>query len=175
MKLFLYGNRDLIPNSMSPHIQLSYKKSTYETLWNLEYEKIHSTCLSKLQNKDIVASHQDSNIVIDVIISEPSAESDKLELIVRKTAHLIEYAALGMAVMLFVKRVEKDYCKKLYGAELFCVLFIAVVDEYIQSFSNRTSSTGDVLLDFIGALIGFALVLVIHFIYVKLKNRKLRS
>ena len=57
MKLFLYGNRDLIPNSMSPHIQLSYKKSTYETLWNIEYEKIHSTCLSKLRNKDIVTSY----------------------------------------------------------------------------------------------------------------------
>jgi len=125
--------------------------------------------------KDIVASHQDSNIVIDVIVSEQSAESDGLELIVRKMAHLVEYAALGIAVMLFVKCVEKDYCKRLYGAALFYVLFIAVLDEHIQSFSNRTSSTSDIILDFFGALIGFAVVLVIHFIYVKLKKRKLRS
>ena len=55
-KLLLYGNRDMVPNSMSPHIQLSYRKSTYETLWDAEYEKIHSTCLSKLRNRDIVTS-----------------------------------------------------------------------------------------------------------------------
>ncbi len=57
LKLALYGNRDLIPNSISPHIQLSFKKSTYETLWELEYEKIHSTCLSKLRSKEVVTSY----------------------------------------------------------------------------------------------------------------------
>ncbi len=57
LKLALYGNRDLIPNSMSPHIQLSFKKSTYETLWEQEYEKIHFTCQSKLRNKDVVTSY----------------------------------------------------------------------------------------------------------------------
>lgn len=56
-KLALYGNRDLIPNSMTPHIQLSYKKSTYDILWKKEYEIIHSTCLSKLRSKDIVTSY----------------------------------------------------------------------------------------------------------------------
>lgn len=57
LKLALYGRKDLIPNSISPHIQLSYKKSTYETLWETEYEKIHSTCLNKQRTKDIVTSY----------------------------------------------------------------------------------------------------------------------
>jgi len=57
MKLLLYGNRDWIPNSISPHIQLSYKKSTYETLWDLEYDKIHNTCLNKFRSKEIVTSY----------------------------------------------------------------------------------------------------------------------
>lgn len=57
MKLALYGRRDLIPNSISPHIQLSFKKSTYETLWEKEYDKIHATCMSKLRSKDVVTSY----------------------------------------------------------------------------------------------------------------------
>ncbi|MBE6933613.1 MAG: hypothetical protein E7462_00945 [Ruminococcaceae bacterium] len=57
LKLALYGNRDLIPNSISPHIQLSYKKSTYDILWEAEYEKIHETCLSKLRDKNVVTSY----------------------------------------------------------------------------------------------------------------------
>lgn len=57
MKLILYGNRDLVPYSMSPHIQLSFKKKTYEILWEKEYEKIHSTCLNKTRTKDVVTSY----------------------------------------------------------------------------------------------------------------------
>lgn len=57
IKLALYGNRDLVPNNMTSHIQLSFKKSTYETLWEKEFEKIHATCLSKFRSKDIVTSY----------------------------------------------------------------------------------------------------------------------
>lgn len=57
IKLLLYGRRDLIPNSVSPHIQLSYLKETYHTLWNLEYDKIHATCCSKLRTKDVITSY----------------------------------------------------------------------------------------------------------------------
>ena len=123
--------------------------------------------------KDIVASNKASDVVVDVIVSDQSNEEiDYLKLIVRKTAHLVEYAALGVVVMLYVKFIEKESQKKFYGVALFYTLLVAVVDEHIQSFSNRTSSTGDILLDFFGVLIGFTLVLAIHFIYVKLKNRK---
>ena len=123
--------------------------------------------------KDIVASNKASDVVVDVIVSDQSNEEiDYLKLIVRKTAHLVEYAALGVVVMLYVKFIEKERQKKFYGAALFYTLLVAVVDEHIQSFSNRTSSTGDILLDFLGVLIGFTLVLAIHFIYVKLKKRK---
>lgn len=57
LKLLLYGNRDMIPNSIAPHIQLSFKKSTYETLWEQEFDKIHFTCQSKLRNRDVVTSY----------------------------------------------------------------------------------------------------------------------
>ncbi len=125
--------------------------------------------------EDIVESHHASDVVIDVIIPEQNSENENLELIIRKMAHLIEYAALGVAVMLFVKCIERDYRKKLYALALFYVLFVAVLDEHIQSFSDRTSSTGDILLDFLGAVVGFAIVLLIHFIcvkFIKMKERR---
>ena len=122
--------------------------------------------------EDIVESHHTSGIVVDVIRPNKNTEKDSLELLVRKTAHLIEYAVLGIAVMLFVKCIEREYKKRSYAAGLFYVLLVAVLDEHIQSYSDRTSSTSDILLDFFGALIGFGIALVIFFIYVKLKKRK---
>ena len=119
-------------------------------------------------------SHDTSNSISEIILPDKYSDSEKVLLIIRKMAHLIEYAALGMAVMQFAKCVEKDYRKKLYAFACFYVLFVAVLDEHIQSFSDRTSSTGDILLDFFGALIGFAIVITIYFICVKLKKRKER-
>lgn len=124
---------------------------------------------------DYTASHHVSDMVTNVIAPGQATENDRVELIVRKIAHLIEYAILGIVVMLFVKCVERDFLKKLYGSALFYVLLVAVLDEYIQSFSDRTSSTADILLDFLGAMIGFALVCVIFLGREKLKNRKERT
>ena len=57
LKLLIYGRRDLIPNSVSPHIQLSYLKDTYDILWKEEYDIIHKTCCSKLRTKEVVTSY----------------------------------------------------------------------------------------------------------------------
>lgn len=46
-KPFLYGIRDY-------HIQNSYKKSTFETLWEKEYEVIHNTCCNHTRAKEDV-------------------------------------------------------------------------------------------------------------------------
>lgn len=87
-------------------------------------------------------------------------------------AHLVEYAALGSTVMLLVLSLRVDFGNKYFGIALFYTLIIAVLDEHIQSFSDRTSSTGDILLDFFGALIGFCFVLLAQFIIKKVKERK---
>ena len=57
LKLMLYGHRDLIPNSVNPHIQASLRKTTFDILWEREYEAIHATCLSKLRTKEVVTSY----------------------------------------------------------------------------------------------------------------------
>lgn len=121
------------------------------------------------------ASHSVSDSISDMILPDKYSHSETVLLFIRKAAHLVEYAALGIAVMLFFKCVETDYGKRLYGVALFYVLSVAVFDEHIQSFSDRTSSTGDILLDFLGALIGIFTVLSIRFIYTKIKKRKEKS
>ena len=80
---------------------------------------------------------------------------------VRKVAHFAEYALLGAEcaglTVLLARRVFSPYL----WADLFAVLMVAVLDEFLQSFVGRTSLVGDVLLDFSGALVGIALVLVV--------------
>ena len=41
LKLLLYGRKDLLPGSTAYHIQNSYKKSTFDKLWQNEYDVIH--------------------------------------------------------------------------------------------------------------------------------------
>ena len=117
-------------------------------------------------------SHNTSDAVSDLILPDAYSRDETALLIIRKAAHLIEYAALGFAVMLLAEYVSRTYGKKLYGTALFYVLFVPVLDEYIQSFSDRTSSIGDVLLDFLGALLGFALLFLMRLVCSKGKTRK---
>ena len=44
---------------------------------------------------------------------------------------------------------------------LFCLLSTAVVDEFIQSFTGRTSNVKDILIDFSGAVVGVLLAVCI--------------
>ena len=92
--------------------------------------------------------------------------------VIRLFAHLIEFSALGAAVMGLVLAVRAEYGRLFLGWAFFYVLAVAVTDEYIQSFSDRSSSIGDVLLDFSGALIGFAAVLLVYYVIVWIKRRR---
>ena len=74
-----------------------------------------------------------------------------VQLIVRKCAHLTEYAILAA----FLCRALRQ--TRLSGAFIIAALY-AVLDEFHQSFvSTRTASGWDVLVDCIGALIGVLL------------------
>ncbi len=82
----------------------------------------------------------------------------------RKTAHITEFCALGLLVSGLIETLQKN----LYGYGLFYALSVGVLDEFIQSFSDRTSMVGDVLIDFSGALLGFGIICLIKLI----KKRK---
>jgi VanZ family protein len=77
-----------------------------------------------------------------------------IQLVVRKCAHLTEYAILA-ALIYRALRVHRD--RVLVLAFLLAAIY-AVLDEFHQSFvASRTASPWDVLIDCIGALIGLAL------------------
>ena len=121
---------------------------------------------------DSYVSHNLSDAVVEIILPPKYALADGISLLIRKTAHLIEYAALGVAVITLAKQVEKDFGKKYYSMTLFYVLAVAVIDEHIQSFSDRTSSTSDILLDFAGAVIGMLAVLGTMWIVKRIRRIK---
>ena len=80
-----------------------------------------------------------------------------VQLVVRKCAHLTEYAIL--AVLLY--RAFRQSTARLWRAAAFAFLVAAVsasLDEFHQAFvASRTGSPWDVMIDCIGALIGLAI------------------
>lgn len=80
------------------------------------------------------------------------------ELFVRKLAHFVEFAALGVSVGCMTRYGEKLFRKHFRGYSLFYLLAIAVLDEFIQRFFERGSSVSDVLLDFSGAIFGVTVI-----------------
>lgn len=49
LKLFLYGRRHLIPNSVNHHIQSAMTKESFRMIWETEYELVHQTCSTPLR------------------------------------------------------------------------------------------------------------------------------
>ena len=106
-------------------------------------------------------------------IAEPLAEQvttpgnwlNFFSILVRKSAHFLEFALLGLLWGGF-SRLKKCPAPWLYG------LPVALIDETIQHFvPGRAPAIGDVVLDYLGYLFGFLLmVLTIFLIRKKCKN-----
>lgn len=73
---------------------------------------------------------------------------------IRKIAHVVEFMLLGM-LLVGIKLVSKRFT--IVGI-LLSLLTVAVIDETIQSFTNRTVLMADVWLDFISGIIGVGIV-----------------
>ena len=55
IKLFIYGTKDLIPNSVTRHIHTNLKKKYFELLWEKEYDLLDSTCKNRLRTTNDVS------------------------------------------------------------------------------------------------------------------------
>ncbi|MDO4564000.1 MAG: VanZ family protein [Clostridia bacterium] len=113
---------------------------------------------------DSEQSNEQSDSVVEIVrpIIDPDASlpDEELDVIVRKTAHIVEFAVLGVMTALLCLSIFrfswKDALKNIC-IPLFIILTVGVCDEYIQSLNDRTSMVEDVLIDFGGGLIGLAL------------------
>ena len=131
---------------------------------------------NSLKSRD--ASKSDSDFIVSII--SPIIEKifgrvpENIGFIVRKLAHLTEFAFLGLSAMALASRLKKIW-SDVYGYTCFCVLLIAVFDEFIQIFSGRGSSVSDVLIDLFGALVGFLIHLIIVTLRSRFKNNKIEE
>lgn len=73
---------------------------------------------------------------------------------VRKAAHFTEYFILGVLMLITIRSYRKPVLKSAFAGMSF-LLFVPVIDEFIQLFTpKRGSSVLDVLLDFSGGMAG---------------------
>ena len=91
---------------------------------------------------------------------------NKIELLVRKSAHILLFAILGvLAQLCAVKYLKK---RQLLWATIFCLLY-AIGDEIHQVFvPGRAGLVSDVLIDFVSSFAGIGILYLI----IKLKRRK---
>lgn len=119
-------------------------------------------------------SHEASGWVADFLrpILNPNGWLDErmYHKLVRKLAHFTEFGALGVCLGGVVANVELRR-RWLYSAALS--VGVACVDEFIQSFTGRTNSITDVLIDTAGALCGLVFVWFIVYFYVRWNKEKL--
>lgn len=89
-------------------------------------------------------------------ILDPSGQLsyDIISPLIRKLAHVIEFAILGLELALLAFHISGGFRLRdsIYAA--FGGLLCANTDEFIQSFSDRGSMVADVFLDFGGVILG---------------------
>ena len=81
--------------------------------------------------------------------------------LLRKLAHLAEYAALGaefLSLIINEGKFSGKWMMNCAGLGLIC----AVIDETIQIFSDRGSALGDVWLDLAGTMAGMGIVYAVR-------------
>ncbi|ROR31427.1 VanZ family protein [Mobilisporobacter senegalensis] len=94
------------------------------------------------------------------------------ETIIRKSAHMMEYAVLAVTIAYPLKIYGNQGLRLMIWSELISVLY-AVTDEFHQLFvPGRSGQLTDVFIDGIGALIGCILFWLISNIIAKKINTK---
>lgn len=102
-----------------------------------------------------------------------------IDFFVRKTAHLTEYAVLGVLSFLSLKDLRCAFLRRRLfkvSASLLSCLMYAASDEIHQMFvPGRNAAARDVLIDFCGSVIGVVVCLIASLICQNIKFRKRRK
>ena len=92
-----------------------------------------------------------------------TTREEKLNLLIRKNAHAFEYCVLAVIVSAFLFQFNFRGKRAVIYIMFICLLY-AVLDEFHQLYvPGRTSSVRDVLIDFIGSLIGIGFYYLLHY------------
>jgi VanZ family protein len=92
-----------------------------------------------------------------------SRQRHDAHVLVRKAAHVAEYALLGLFALRALRLSLDLSAPRLVLLSLALVLVVAGIDELRQSFlPTRSGSAADVLLDVSGGLLGIGLLVFVH-------------
>lgn len=88
----------------------------------------------------------------------------RVHVLVRKSAHLTEYAVLGLLAFRALRLSLDVSAIRLVLLTLLLVLSVAGLDELRQATlsTNRTGSVTDVAIDFTGGAVGVLLIVALH-------------
>lgn len=121
-------------------------------IWN---NSLQSTTRSNEQSSKVLE-------VIEEVFKTPPLDTEEAQHIVRKAAHVMEFALLGLEMVLLLFR-------KMYRQNLVAVLFFglasSVMDETIQIFSQRGSQVVDIWIDFAGLITGMGIGLTAYTLF----------
>jgi len=97
---------------------------------------------------------------------------DEVEAFTRSLAHVLEFAALGAEFMLLVLLIglKPLWCGILLSNS--SVLVLAVLDEALQTLSDRATELIDIAKDFLGACLGTLFVLMLYAIMLSFKKKQ---
>lgn len=137
-------------------------------------------------SQDGETSLKRSNVIVDKaveLIEKDSGESRSederqslfydVEVFVRKSAHVIEFAFLGLFAGLLSLSIGSVTGRLNIFFPLFYTLAAAVADEFIQNYTGRTSKVLDVLYDFAGALGSIIVVFAVYSAVKLIKKKKI--
>lgn len=114
-------------------------------------------------------SNEESEKVLSILEQLPS--SGVSNHVVRKAAHVIEYAVLGCLGWFAFDWHEKRRWERALFAQMAC-FFVALCDETIQLFvEGRGGKVSDVWLDAAGALGGVVVSVCVQRLYQRVKKK----
>ena len=110
------------------------------------------------------------------IVEKPIEEQQKVyETVgsyVRKAAHFLEFAALGLFVSIIVNTIYPDFLRRFFMSLGACALY-AVTDEIHQIFvPGRACEIADLLIDLLGVSVGILLSMAIFAIFKQILSKK---
>ena len=124
-------------------------------------------------------SNQKSNAIVDevkpIVDPQDTIPRGTFNHYVRKSAHFLEFAALGFCLMGLTDAIGCKRRIRRVPMALLAALLIASTDETLQFFAvERGPGVKDVLIDFSGAACGLALMLLCLRIGKNIRNNQMR-
>ena len=113
--------------------------------------------------------------VLSIFVAEENITPDLIaesQFAFRKLAHFTLYMLLGFCLSNAFRATIKLKLRYSYAFSLISSVIYAVLDEFHQSYTNRTASYKDVLIDSFGALCGILAFAIFYYIFKLFESKK---